>query len=328
MRPEIYPRPIPGADLVLGFNWLLANIDKTGNALDEYVAESARVQFERVFRDCFVRLLQLAECEHDTAAKQWAATVLAGVDGNLGKHRGKLAKVNPAYREAAKIGIRADVALPKSPVGQILQEELRKAERYRFNLLLLRELFEQQTLTWAVTVDRAAFEERKRNELVLQLLAAGSGWIYGTAKGRRKVHLFSNDGIKAIENTAREAMPSLIYPDEVPKKHLSTWEDMARAWKIPEAYWPLADFPDLCLDPDAADALERFQESSEKWWAFIWSRIKQKVGNEGDKLLSRLRDRGKGRAEAKNQPLYLKHFQKEFQNHWQTLVRERMAGTF
>jgi hypothetical protein len=322
--PVILPYAIPGADLVLGLNKLFANIDETGDA-PEYVSEIARVQFERVFRDCFVRLLQLAEGEYHTVTKQWAATVLAWVDGNLGKHRVKLEKMNPAYRETAKIGIRADVALPKSPVGQILQEELRTAEHYRFKLLVLRELFEQQPLTWVVTLDRAAFEERKRNELVLQLLAAGSGWVYGTAKGRRKVHLFSDDGIKAIEKRAREAMLSFIYPEEVAEKNRSTWDYMTRAWKVPKEYWPLAGFPELSLDPDVANALKLFQEASKKWWAFIWSRIKQKQ----DTLLPRLRDHAKGRAAAKKKGvLYLKHFQKECQNHWQTLVRERMAGTF
>jgi hypothetical protein len=315
VRPVIHPYAIPGADLVLGLNKLFANIDKAGDAPDEYVAEIARVQFERVFRDCFVRLLQLAECEHDTIAKQWAAALLAWFDGNLGKHRGKLAKVNPAYREAAKIGIRADVALPKSPVGQILQEELRAAERYRFELVVLRELFKEQKDLLLISVDKEAVERRLQGEAVLAHLAAGFS------------ALWTRKGIREIKKCAREgaAAPTRIYPDEVTSSGPYTWKEAARERGIPEEYWPLADFPELSLDPDAADALELFQESSKKWWAFIWSRIKQKQ----DTLLPRLRDHAKGRAAAKNQGvLYLKHFQKEYQNHWQTLVRERMVGTF
>ena len=261
-----------------------------------------------------VQYLKIALDDDYGTEKPLVSTVLARLYVRLLKHHRKLTEVNPWYRETVrKLGkIRADVLLPESPVGQVLQEELRTAEHYRSKLLALRELFEQQPLKYVVTVDRALFEERKRNELVLQVLATGSGWVYGTAKGRPRVHLFSDKGIRAIEKRAREAMPSIICPQEVAEKHRSTWEDMATARNIPEAYWPLAYFPDLSL------------ESSEKWWAFVWSRIKKR-----DKLLSRLRERGKGRAGAKNQGvLYLKDFQKEFRKHWQTLVRLRMAGIF
>jgi hypothetical protein len=311
VRPVIRPYAIPGADLVLGFNRRLANIDKTGDALDERLAEIARVQFACVFRDCFVRLLQLAEREHDTVAKQWSATLLAWFDGNLGKHRGKLEKVNPEYRkEIAKIGMRADMALPESPVGQILQEELRTAGQHLLNLLFLRELFEEQKDLLLVSVDEERVEQRLRDEAVWQHLRAGSGALW-TRKGRRE-----------IEKSAREgaADPGQIYSDEVTEKDPFTWQAAARKAKIPEEYWPLADFPKLALDPDAADALELFQESSKKWWAFIWSRIKQKQ----DKLLPRLR---KGKRKRKKL-LYLKDFQKQFQNHWQTLMSYREAGTF
>jgi len=280
--------------------------------------------------DRIAQFLKEALDEGNGSAKRLAGKVLGRFYISLAKHHRKLTKVNPAYDETVtNLGkIRADVLLPESPVGQVLQEELRTAEHNRVKLLVLRKLFKDQPPEWVVTVDRALFEERIRNELVLQLLAAGSGWVYGTAKGRRKVHLFSANGIKAIQKRAREAMPSFIYPQEVAEKHRSTWKDMARACKIPEAYWPLAHFPGLSFDPDKKDALKRFQKSSKKWWAFIWSRINQQ-GKERDKLLSRLRERGKGRAEAKHQGvLYLKHFQTEFQNHWQTLVRLRMAGIF
>jgi hypothetical protein len=234
VRPVILPYAIPGADLVLGLNTLFANIDKTRDAPDEYVAEIARVQFERVFRDCFVRLLQLAECEHDTVAKQWAATLLAWFDGNLGKHRRKLTKVNPAYLEAAKIGIRADVALPKSPIGQILQGELRTAEDYRFKLLVLRELFKEQNDFLLVSVNKETVERRLQDEAVLPHLAAGSGTLW-TRKGTRKIKKRAREGA---------AVPDRIYSDEVTEKRHAEWQYLAEHfWKIPKEYWPLVDFP-------------------------------------------------------------------------------------
>ena len=312
VRPMIRPYAIPGADLALGFNWLLASIDKTGNALDERLAEIARVQFECVFRDCFVRLLQLAEYEHDKPAKQWAVTVLARVDGNLGKHRGKLEKMNPAYLRQRKIGIRADVALPKSPVGQILQGELRRVEHYRFELLRLKERGDRRL----VSVDKEAVERRLQDEAVLQHLVVGDGKLW-TRKRMREIKKRARKGA---------ADPSRVHPDEVTSSDLYTWKEAARERGIPEEYWPLVDFPDWSFDPDATDAQKRFQESSKKWWAFIWSRIKR--GNERDKSLSRLRDSGKIRDEAKSKPLSFRSFQKQFENHFQTLVRRRLAGTF
>jgi hypothetical protein len=232
--------------------------------------------------ELFVEFLKHALHEDDGMEKQPAGKVLGRLYVSQVKHHRKLTKVNPAYQEmVAKLGkIRTDVLLPESPVGQILQEELRTAEHYRFKLLLLRELLKEQKDLLLVSVDKEAVQKRQE-----------------TQKAERKLCRPSYD---------------VLYPGEFTSSGPYTWKDAAREKRIPEEYWPLVDFPDLSL------------KSSKKWWAFIWSQIKEKQ----DKLLPRLRERGKGRAEAKIKLLYLKHFQKEFQNHWKTLVSYRAAGIF
>jgi hypothetical protein len=306
-------KAIPGASCRFCVDWLLANIGKTKGP-GARVGQIARVRFTLLLDDCVVRLLQLGLCEGDGSAKRWAGEVLAHVLVSLRKHHNKLSRVNRAYQEMEKElnGIRPDVLVPSSPVGLFLQPELRTSVRHYNNLQRLRQQLKRQPRLWVVTVDRAAFEERKRNELVLHLLAASNGWVYGKGKGRPKVHLFSDDGIKAIQREARKAMPSSIFRDEIAEKRRSTWEDMAREWKIPEAYWPLKDFPPL------SDGTEK------QWWDFIWSRLKEQQAE----ILPLLRESGKGRAKAKNGELYLKDFYKQFRKHWLTLVREREAGTF
>ena len=121
------------------------------------------------------------------------------------------------------------------------------------------------------------------------------------------------DGVKAIEKAAREAKPTFLYPDEISEKHRSTWQDMAREWKIPEEYWPLKNYPQL-------------SEATEKqWWDFIYS---GRLNAKQEKILPRLRESGKGRAEAKDGTLYLKHFYKQFRRHWTALITSGLASTF
>jgi hypothetical protein len=124
--------------------------------------------------------------------------------------------------------------------------------------------------------------------------------------------LWTDHGMAAIEKMARETRPAFLYPDEITGKRRITWEDEAREWEIPDAYWKLKDFPPLT------------DKTEGQWWNFIWSLLKTKQ----DEILPRLRKSGEGRAEAKRRSLYLKHFYKQFRKHWLTLVKEWAAGTF
>lgn len=293
MRPVFLPYAIPFADLILAHNKFFANIEGGVDAPDEYVAEIARVQFELVFRDYFIRLLQLAECEHDKPAKQWAAALLAWFDGNLGKHRKKLKELNPAYKRQSRIGMRADVALPKSPVCEILQEELRTAERYQSELLHLKKR-EDHLL---VSVDKEAVERRLRDELVLQHLVAGEG------------KLLTRKRIREIKKRAHEAASdcSRLYPDEVASSDPYTWKEVARERGIPEEYWSVAELPPLSA------------QSEPDWWKFIWARLKAKK----KEIWPRLEKSGEDRAKAKDGNLYLKDFSHPLRKHLRALAKAR-----
>ena len=87
---------------------------------------------------------------------------------------------------------------------------------------------------------------------------------------------------------------------------------MARKSSIPDDYWPTLDLPRFCA------------KSELRWWTFIWSRLKKRQ----TELLPTLCQSGQGRAEAKNSRLYLKHFYKQFRQHWEALIRAREAGFF
>ena len=285
-------RGVPFADLDIQLEWLLKNIDRA-KGRGARLGHIARDQFTSLFDDCVVRLLQLGLCEHDSQAKQWAGKILKRVYVSLHKHHGKLSKINSAYKEeVSKTGkIRSDMLRPESPVGQILQKELRTVLRCRFKLGLLRDQFEVQPRPSLVSLDTEAVQRRLQDELVLQHLGAGSG------------ALWTPKGVTQIEKRARKtaADPCRIYPDEVREKRGTTWQDLAEhVWKIPKEYWPA---PDLFSKADL--------------WKFIWGRLNDKQAD----ILPRLRASGKGRAEAKEKPLCLKHFYKQFHKHWQAVVK-------
>jgi len=291
-------------------NGLLNRFLKLEKQLYEIVSKPARLN------ELFVQFLKLAQHGDGGIEKQLAGEVLARIYVSLHKHSGKLKKVNPTFRETViKIGkIRSDVLLPKSPVGQVLQDELRTAERYQFKLLLLRKLIKTQPGLYLVVVDKKAVERRLQDELVWQNLGFSTLASGKENGGARSGALWTREGIREIEKRAREgaADPGRIYPDEVTEKRRATWQDVAREWKIPEEYWPTAD-----LKPFSA-------ESEQNWWKFVWSRLKKRQAE----ILPCLRKSGEGRWEAKDGKLHLKHFYKQFRKHWLTLVNERAAGTF
>jgi hypothetical protein len=304
------PRGIPGSALDLEMERLLANVSKTTR-----LGQIARDQFTGVIDDCIVRLLQLGLCKDDLSAKQWAGKVLARAFVSLRKHHNKLSKVNRAYQDREKKlkGIRPDVLIPSSPVGVILQQELRTAKSYYRKLQFLFELLDQQPRLWLGDVNTDAVFERNRDQLLLQhFVGACRTKLKGEALERRCGALWTEEGLAAIEKAARKATPAFFYADEIAGKRRSTWEDMAREWKIPEEYWPLKDFPPLS------------KTTEKQWWDFIWKRLNERK----DEILPLLRESAKGRAEAKSRPVYLKHFYKQFRKHWLTLVKLREAGTF
>jgi len=291
---------VPGGDCDSCSNWLFENIGNKPKGCRAKIGQIARDQFAMLFDDC---------------AKQWAGKVLARAFVSLRKHHNQLSKVNRSYQDREKKlkKIRPDVLVPSSPVGQFLQRELRTSERYYNNLLLLREQLKRQPLPWVVGVNAEAVFQRIRDQLVLQYFAGSYHTkLKGKALARRYGALWTEQGLAAIEKRARESNPSLIYLEEIAEKRRGTWEDMAREWKIPPAYWPLKDFPPLS------------DESEKQWWHFIWSRLNEKKAE----ILPLLRASGEGRAEAKGGSLYLKHFYKQFHKHWLTLVKLREAGIF
>jgi hypothetical protein len=176
-------------------------------------------QLRKMLRDAIqldelvVQFLGGAQHENDGTEKQQAGVVLGRVYISLQKHHEKLKKVNAAYLETVtKLGkIRSDVLVPEALVGQILQKELRTAERYQFKLLLLRELIKEQLPVHLVTVDKKAIEKRTVNP---------GAWC--------------------------KLSTTVLLPGEVTTSIPCTWQDVARERKIPEEYWPTADLSPLC----------------------------------------------------------------------------------
>jgi len=289
---------IPGDDCDSCLDWLLKNIDKAKRR-GARVGQIARDQFWILLDDCIRRLFELAlpEREKDTPAKEWAGRILARLHASLEAHQWKLTRENPAYRELkAKMKSRADVLVPESEISQMVQEELRTAESYQFRLLLLRDSLKTHPSRHLVSVDKSAVVERKRNELVWQLLPTG-GWVRGTAKGRPPIHIFSDDGIKAIKKAARKAAQTLLDPNEVTQSISCTWQDVAQQKGIPKVYWSTVDLPRFCA------------ASKDQWWEWLWSRIL-----EDQRVLLPGRDPSKVRT--------------QIHDHFLALVDAREDGTF
>jgi hypothetical protein len=222
-------------------------------------------------------LFDFATSDKQGLEKRAAGRMLAQLYLKSHKLHSKLRTVNAAYNaeitELQNAGSRADVLFPKSYVGQVLQEELKKAERYQFKLQLCRELLDDQPPLQLLTLDREAIRKRK---------------------------------------PINKHLPNHIHRDEIVESVRLTWQAMARKSKIPEDYWSTTDLPRFCA------------KSERRWWKFIWSRLNQRQAE----LLPQLRESAKQRAEAKTNPIYLKHFYKQFRQHWEALIRAREAGFF
>jgi hypothetical protein len=311
---------IPGSDLDIGIAGLLSNLDK-----DTELGEITRIQFEGLFEDCVVRLLQLMR-EQGTVAEKWAGNVVGRLYGSLHKQHKRHCDENAAYSNTVKKiteGIRSDVLRPYSPASQILQRELRAALRHYFMLKLLLERSKRQPRPWVGSVDRRAVFERVRDQRVMQHLAGGSGVLW------------TNEGMTAIEKAAREARPPFFYPDEIIGKRRSTWKDVARNWKIPEAYWPLKDFPPFEI-PEAyrqrrdfpTDVERQWWDSiSKQWWDFIWSRLSERQVEILPCLIKKTKKRSE-KSKEMGSDLRLNAFYGQFHNAWLSIAAARLAGTF
>jgi hypothetical protein len=295
---------IPGPDLDVWERWFAENLNK-----DTELGQIARDHFTMLFDDCVVRLFQIGLHHAESSPKQWAGKVLARLHVSLVKHHGKLGKANPAYQEMEKKlrRIRADVLLPSSPVGVILQQELRTTKSHYSQLQFILELSNRQPQPWLGGVNTEAVFERIRDQLVLQHFAGVIRTkLKGNALESRYGALWTEQGLATIEKAARKTTPPFFYADEITRKRRSTWENMAREWKIPEEYWPLKDFPPLS------------KTTEKKWWNFIWGRLNKKHA----RILPHLRDSKKGRGK------YLSDFQRQFRKHWNTLVDLLWCGLF
>jgi len=202
--------------------------------------------------------------EKDAATtKEWAGRILAKLHVSLQAHQWKLEKENPAYREwKAKWGkTRADVLVPKSEISQMVQEELRTAESYRFRLRFLRKSIESQP-GLRLSVNKRAVFERIRDHLVLQVFAGVSPTqLKGKALEWRYGALWTKRGLAAIGKAAREATPGLLHPDEIKQSVPYTWQDVAQRDGIPKVYWSTIDLQRFCA------------ASAEDWWDWLWTRI-------------------------------------------------------
>lgn len=240
---------IPGGDCDSCLDWLRRYTGTTKGCRAK-VGDIARDQFTILLDNCVRHLLEIAlpERAKNTIAKAWAGTLLARLHASLEAHQWKLGRENPAYRTLkAKIRTRADVLVPESEISKMVQEELRTAESYQFQLWLLRDSLKSQPVFLA-NMDRNFVEERIRNHLVWQCLGAGDG------------SLWTRDGIKAIEKRARKARPTFLYRSEITEGVACTWEDLAQQRRLPKIYWHTIDLP-------------RFSAaSSEEWWHWLWRR--------------------------------------------------------
>jgi len=116
-------------------------------ARNEKAAREARVELQTFFLNSIGQSLTVALDDKDSIGKQWACKLLGDVFVSIGKRVGKVRIKKPygklmeieAFRDEKKrIGkVRTDMLFP-GLVRAIAQRELKKAERYRRALLLLK----------------------------------------------------------------------------------------------------------------------------------------------------------------------------------------------
>ena len=117
--------------------WFLEMCDRIkGN--DKKATRYAQSELRTLFLTLLSQLLSLALDNRD----EWAGNLLASTGESIRNHDKKLSKANAKYSEIKKklSGKSLTAALfPKGSVQWIVQDELRKAERYRKTLLLLKD---------------------------------------------------------------------------------------------------------------------------------------------------------------------------------------------
>jgi hypothetical protein len=157
-------------------------------------------------------LFDLATFGKQRFEKQAAGRLLARVYFRSEKQHRMLRKINTAYDAAItkfkKTRARSEVLFPESYAGQILQDEVKTAERYQFKLQLVRELLDEQQPLRLVTVDEEAIRKRMG----------------------RPMDDFS---------------PTRFHPEEIVNSVRLTWQEMANKSKIPKEYWPTIELPPL-----------------------------------------------------------------------------------
>jgi hypothetical protein len=121
--------------------WLLDTFERIGGH-DAKAARAAQNDLTAILGNSICYLLDFALRDQETMAQQLAGELLATLRTSLEKHHEKLSKTNSAYlKEKKKLGkLRTNVLFPKA-VGQIVQRELKKAERHRRRLFLLKGVY-------------------------------------------------------------------------------------------------------------------------------------------------------------------------------------------
>lgn len=113
----------------------------------EKAANEARVELQSLFGKHVRQLLRLALNGNKEKTKQWAGRMLANIASSVWKYDKKLSEANDAYLAEKKKIISekqlVQVLLP-GPISEVAQRELKKAERYRKRLLLLKAAYKKR----------------------------------------------------------------------------------------------------------------------------------------------------------------------------------------
>jgi hypothetical protein len=147
--------------------WFFESLERT-ESMDAKGAHETRCELQSFLLNLTDQLLRIALKSTRGDARRWAAQVLAMLFVRLEKHNGQRAKrddgelsrKNRAYCEVrAKLRkLRTDVLFP-GPIGETVQRELKKAERYRRNLLIFKEAFGED---WKEAVRRHNSESKQK----------------------------------------------------------------------------------------------------------------------------------------------------------------------
>jgi hypothetical protein len=175
------------------------------------VKRAKRLRFQRLAIQ-FAELSEVAASDTRCFEKEAAGRLLARIYFRCQKQHARLRKKNTAYDAVTmKLGIaraRADILFPEANVGQILQEEVKTAERYQNKLQMIRELLEDQRPLQLLTLNEKTIQERTKRPI-------------------------------------EEYVPTWIPTEEILTSVPLTWREKADERKIPEDYWPTIDLKPL-----------------------------------------------------------------------------------